>query len=455
MFLSTGENQPEDQHVSSITDSHVIERAAVLHEPESFLPSTRHIDHLADEKIITEIDSNCEDEKAVLEGLQADALPQSSLEELQDEKEGNTVIAKSAYDEVLSQENFGDCTGENREVKVHFHEYKGGKELSLKVSTAPSSPELLSEKLHDNKGIVAESNCSIDAVIDVPIRGSDIEQCEMEEESGHAVEVELGDHSRCQEAAAKENTVADSSFTQAICQESEFPEGKRVNMMFFCSGDSHVVSNEMVSASRLPIMIEEAAVTEEPPIEHTEFTVPEATIHENHLSLNCNEVLKTSEKRKVSKSKMCGSGIGFVDVSDTEQHIDATINLEEIQAPSLLKVVEASTDQEIPETASQHAVLNEEANTIADDTETVVPEGIVEGDVDDQSCQFLKSGTDFVNDNSAEPGLAEFQTKACELLDGERIHLICPEEKDTEGGEKYSAAIVSLPCESTSLTPFD
>lgn len=216
--------------------------------------------------------------------------------------------------------------------------------------------------------------------------------------------------------------------TPAVVGESSVVKPTRQSMQHVSKSDlggssvsSETVENKQQNTSRLPIMMEEDACTEEPLIERTGMTMLESAGDKNHSSLNCSKVLKPSNKRNESKSKSSGiRRIDFVDVSavyfEAEEGMDTTTNLEETQSPTSLKLVGDSTHQETPKTARKLVDLNEETNIVVHDTTNLVPDGIADREVDDQSFRSSKRGADFVNDNSAQPELAEFQIKACVMV---------------------------------------
>ncbi|XP_034931293.1 uncharacterized protein [Populus alba] len=194
-----------------------------------------------DEKSTTKSNSSCKDGKHVLEEKEAasDALPQSSLKELQDKKEDNIAITIET------------------EVTLHSD--------SDIVSTGVNASPMLSEELSCYNEMIAKINCSIDATVDAPIskfnetvmdmnsgRGmdeeSDVEQCETKgEESGCDVVTENGDDSGCQKVSAKVNANADSCLVHLVSEGTEGFEGKTFDMMMGRSSDFRVSSKEMVN----------------------------------------------------------------------------------------------------------------------------------------------------------------------------------------------------------------
>ncbi|XP_011044246.1 PREDICTED: uncharacterized protein LOC105139490 isoform X4 [Populus euphratica] len=198
-----------------------------------------------DEKSTTKSNSSCKDGKHVLEEKEAasDALPQSSLKELQDKKEDNMAIT--------------------RETEVTLHSD------SDIVSNGVNASPMLSEELSCYNEMIAKINCSIDATVDASIskfhetvmdtnsgRGmdeeSDVEQCETTgEESGCAVVTEHGDDSGCQKVSAKVNANADSCLVHLVSEGTKRFEGKTFDMMMGRSNDFRVSSKEMVNGTNM------------------------------------------------------------------------------------------------------------------------------------------------------------------------------------------------------------
>ncbi|KAL9394638.1 hypothetical protein Peur_013923 [Populus x canadensis] len=198
-----------------------------------------------DEKSTTKSNSSCKDGKHVLEEKEAasDALPQSSLKELQDKKEDNIAIT--------------------RETEVTLHSD------SDIVSTGVNASPMLSEELSCYNEMIAKINCSIDATVDAPIskfhetvmdmnsgrdmdEESDVEQCETKgEESGCAVVTEHGDDSGCQKVSAKVNANADSCLVHLVSEGTEGFEGETFDMMMGRSSDFRVSSKEMVNGTNM------------------------------------------------------------------------------------------------------------------------------------------------------------------------------------------------------------
>ncbi|XP_011042872.1 PREDICTED: uncharacterized protein LOC105138486 isoform X3 [Populus euphratica] len=181
-----------------------------------------------------------------------------------------------------------------------------------------------------------------------------------------------------------------------------------------------IVEKKQHDISAVPVMIEEALFTEETQIEDTGLTMPEATGDKPNFSLSCSkEVFKTSDK-KGFESKTSEMRTNFSEVaagcSSIQEGVDTKTNLQETPSPTSTSVMLCFANQETPENASQPIVLNEEANTVAGDTEKLTADAILEVRVDDASCRSKEGGADLGNDNLDEHGQTELQTNASDMF---------------------------------------
>ncbi|KAG8660651.1 hypothetical protein MANES_02G181350v8 [Manihot esculenta] len=109
--------------------------------------------------------SNCEDAKSILERMVPDALPKLYFENLEEGNMSNPATTKNFNDEVLREQNFGDCMA----GKGASFDSNGGKPF---FSEAPSTLDVLklpSNEFRHYEEMVIESNCGVDAVTDVPM----------------------------------------------------------------------------------------------------------------------------------------------------------------------------------------------------------------------------------------------------------------------------------------------
>ncbi|CAK7346759.1 unnamed protein product [Dovyalis caffra] len=186
-----------------------------------------------------------------------------------------------------------------------------------------------------------------------------------------------------------------------------------------------IVEKKQQSISALPVIVQAAMFTEETQIEHTRLTLSEVTGDKVNFSLNCGEeVSKTYDKRSDSKpSEMRRTSFSEVSAvfSDFQEGgVDPETNLQETSSPTStstsLTLLSASANQEMPENASQPAVINDEADIVVSDKEKLVADVIPDVGADDLSCRSTEGGADFVNGNSDELGVAELQTNASDTL---------------------------------------